>query len=369
MRPETVTAGPTGVTEPAREFEVDTVDRIGAVDPAEWDAAVQAHRLPVFYSRAFLAAYERHPLTAIDGFCYLVVRRRGAAPSGTPRTPGPLGEPPVAVVPAYLQNRPDPLGCLTAAYPESAGQPALLSHVWHCYDAHVGGPTTSPALAAAVVSALRRRARELGAPWCGLVNVRDGGPTATTLAGAGLPTRYLVDRFTADLDGQTDLDDFLERRVRPRHRRNLRRYRRRAAEHGVTCAVVPIEEADLAEAAALCRGSASRHGSEEYYPPDRFERFLAEMGPIARVVEIRQRGRLVSAGVCLLDAERLHCWAGGADYRVDGNFSPYYLMFTDSLDQALRLRRPVFEGGRGNGEFKLRYGLTARPLVGCLVRS
>jgi len=358
MRPEPATLGPTGVTGTAGdEFDVQVVDRIGSVDAVAWDAAVDAHRLPVFYSRPFLDAYERYPLTGIAEATYLLVRRRG--------DPGP----PAAVLPAYLQTRPDPLGCLTPAYPATAGQPALLSHVWHCYDARIGGAATSPGLAVAVVSALRRKARELGAPWCGLVNVHRDGPTATALAGAGLPLRHLVDRFAAEVAGLTDLEHFLARSARPRAGGNLRRYRRRAAEHGVTSAVVPVDEADLPAVAALCRQSSGKHGSHSYYPADRFERFVAALGPAARVIEVRQHDRLLSAGVCLLDDHRLHCWAGGADYRVDGNFSPYYLMFADSIALALRLHRSTFEGGRGNAEFKLRHGLVARPLVGCLVPS
>ena len=122
------------------------------VDPEEWDAVVRDRRLPVFYSHTFLAAYERHPLTPIDAFRYLVIRRRGR---------------PVAVLPAYLQRDPDPLGCLATAYPEAAGQPALLSHSWHCYDAHAGDSQVLPL----VMDALRELAAELDAPWYGLVNV------------------------------------------------------------------------------------------------------------------------------------------------------------------------------------------------------
>jgi predicted N-acyltransferase len=356
MCPETTASGPTGVTKFTDDYVVETHQRIGDVDPFDWDAAVEAQGLPVFYSRTFLAAYERYPLTRIDAFAYLVVRRRGK--SG----------PPAAVLPAYLQSRPDPLGHLATAYPESAGRPALLSHVWHCYDTHLGEPT-APAATVAAVSALRRTARELGAPWCGLVNVRLDGPAAAALAGAGLPVRHLVDRFNADLAGCTELDRFLRRSARPHARRELGRTYRRAAEQGVSRTVVAVERAELDAVAALCRGSAGRHGNDEYYPPGRFEPFLAALGPAARVVEIRQHGRLVATGVCLLDATRVHCWAGGANYRVDGNFSPYYLMFADSMRLAVDLRRPAFEGGRGNAEFKLRHGLTARPLGACLVRS
>lgn len=329
---------------------MDLFDRIDQVDPDEWDAVVARQRLPVFYSHTFLAAYERHPLTEIDGFRYLVIRRGGGA---------------VAVLPAYLQRRPDPLGCLADAFPEAAGEPALLTHSWHCYDAHAGDPALLPI----VLGALRELAAELGAPWYGLVNVERDGALAAALRAAGLPVRHLVDRFRAELDAAGDVAEFLRRNARPRARLNLLRYRRRAAEHGVTSADVAVTDLDLTEVTTLCDASARKHGSDRFYPQGTFEAFLTMIAPISRAVEVRQRGRLVAVGVCLLDAARLHCWACGVDYEVDGNFSPYQLMFADSVDLALRLRRPVLEGGRGNPEFKQRLGLAPRPLVGCLART
>lgn len=346
MRPIAPMPRPSGVT----GSHVDLFDRIDQVDPEEWDAVVHRQRLPAFYSHTFLAAYERHPLTEIDGFRYLVIRRGGGA---------------VAVLPAYLQRRPDPLGVLAEAFPEAAGEPALLSHSWHCYDAHAG----EPALLPVVLGALRELAAGLGAPWYGLVNVERGGPLAAALLAAGLPVRHLVDRFRAELGGAGDVGEFLRRNARPRARLNLLRYRRRAAEHGVTSADVAVTDLDLAEVTALCDRSARKHGSDRFYPEGTFEAFLTMVAPISRAVEVRQRGRLVAVGVCLLDDSRLHCWACGVDYDVDGNFSPYHLMFADSVDLALRLGRPVLEGGRGNPGFKLRLGLTPRPLVGCLTHT
>jgi CelD/BcsL family acetyltransferase involved in cellulose biosynthesis len=178
-----------------------------------------------------------------------------------------------------------------------------------------------------------------------------------------------VDRFVAGLDGLGDVEGFLHRFATRGARRNLLRYRRRAAEFGVTSSVVPITELDLAEVTALCDRSARKHGSDRFYPEGTFEAFLTMIDAVALAVEVRQGGRLLAVGVCLLDEDRLHCWACGVDYRVDGNFSPYQLMFGGSVELALRLGRPVLEGGRGNPEFKLRFGLTPRPLVGCLVKA
>src|SRR5205807_2142702 len=120
---------------------VERADELDRIDPAEWDRVVKEAQAPVFYSHAFVAAYHHAPLAPIDGCTYLVVRRRR---DGTA----------VAVIPAYLQRRPDPIGCLTAAYPEVRGA-ALLSHVWHCYDGRLPTTIDHDELVPAVVDALR----------------------------------------------------------------------------------------------------------------------------------------------------------------------------------------------------------------------
>jgi predicted N-acyltransferase len=321
------------------------------VDAEAWDAVVEATGAPVFYSAGYLRAYERDPLGQVDGVAYLTLRERGAA---------------VAVAPLYLQHRADPLGHLRGAYPEAAGESALLSHVWHCYDGQVLSRQGPAAVLPAVLDAVRDAAHRLGARWYGLVNLDRAGPTAAAVRALGLPLRHLVDRYGADLTGLADLEDYLAR-LGPRARANLRRGARRAAESGVSTAVRPVAEVDLAEIAELCDRTAGRFGNAGFYPAGRFERFVTALAPAAEVIEIRQAGRLVAVGVCLVDERRFHTWTCGVDYAVDGNFSPYALLFAESVATALRLRRPVLEGGRSNATFKERHGLAARHLDALLI--
>jgi predicted N-acyltransferase len=335
-------------------YSVEVSDRVAELDPADWDGVVTAAGAPVFYTHAYLAAYERDPLAAVDAHAYLVVHRRGA---GTP----------VAVLPLYLQRRPDPLACLAPAYPELAGHPALLTHVWHCYDTHL--PTTAAdaaPLVGAVLAAMRRVARRLGAPYCGLVNVARGSPTGRALRAAGQPLRHVMDRFAADLRGMDGFEGYLAR-LGPRARANLRRNARRAAEAGVVTTVVPPDRADLDEVAALCGRTAARFGNTGFYPARTFGRFVRGLGGAAHVLQVRQHGRLVAAGVCLVDSQRFHTWTCGVDYDVEGNFSPYAVLFAESVALALRLGRPVLEGGRSNAVFKQRHGLSVRHLEACVV--
>lgn len=327
-------------TDVKAEISVEVHDDPRAAASAGWDEVVRGDGAPVFYRSAYLAAYHDEPLADVTRFGYLLARDRDGAPVGA--------------LPVGLYRDPDPLGQLAVAWPAVRGT-ALLSHVWHCYDTRIVG-ARRPGVVAALVATAARLAAAWGAGWYGLTNVDRFGPTAAALGTAGWTGAHLVDRWTTDLSGVTDLSGYLAR-IPPRSRANLTRNARRAADHGLVTTVTTPAEADLAEIAALCASTAGRFGTGRFYPPEMFARFVIALGPIAQVIQIRQRGRLVATGVCLTDERRFHTWTCGVDYAVTGNASPYALLFTDSVALALRLRRPVFEGGRGNEVFKRRHGL------------
>jgi CelD/BcsL family acetyltransferase involved in cellulose biosynthesis len=331
----------------ARRLVVEVHDTPSGAVRSGWDELVRASAAPVFYRSRYLSAYHDHPLADIDRFGYLMVRESGGRP--------------LAALPVARYARPDPVGALRAVDPAIASRPALLSHVWHCYDSQVVGAVRRADVVAAVLHAMRTLAVRWGAAWFGLVNVARDGPTAAALSAAGLPGRHLVDRFVADLTGLADFDGYL-RRLRPRARANLVRNRRRADEAGLTCATLPVDEADLDEIARLCARTAARFGNVGFYPPATFARFVTALGDCAHVLEVRHAGRLVAVGVCLTDEHRFHTWTCGVDYDVPGRASPYTLLFAESVALALRLRRPVLEGGRSNGVYKERHGLRVRHL-------
>jgi predicted N-acyltransferase len=336
----------------AAEFVVERTAEPDQVDPGEWDRVVTGSGAPVFYSHGFVAASHRAPLAPVDGYTYLVVRRRSDGK-------------PVAVVPAYLQHDPDPIGCLTAACPQVRGA-ALLSHAWHCYDGRLAATTDHDELVPAVLDALRDEARAFGAAWFGLVNVSRHGTTADAVRAAGLPLVHLLDRFTMDLRGMTCFDDYLNRLSR-NSRHNLRRNLRRATEAGVTTEVLPVARARLDEIAELSAKTAARFGNTTFYRPDTFADFVRALGPSAEVIEVRQHGRLVSHVVYLTDEQRFHAWTGGVDYEVDGNFSAYRVMHAAFVDRAIELGRSILEGGRGNADFKTQHGMRPLPLDAVLL--
>ncbi|MFI6095466.1 GNAT family N-acetyltransferase [Lentzea sp. NPDC051213] len=311
---------------------------------------VRSSGAPVFYEHAYVSAYEQAPLTDVDSFAYFVVRQ---------------GDRPVAVAPAYLQSAADPLRRLHGAYPEARDQPALLSHAWHCYDAHV--PATVSVLPR-LLDAMIRTASIFGARWCGFVNVQRGSALSKELRANGLPARHLTDRWAADLTAAQSYDHYLAR-LSQRARANLRRTERRSNEAGVTTEVLPVEHAALDEITLLCTKTAIRFDNNGFYPASTFTRFVRALGDLAHVIEVRQHGRLVAVGICLTDATRFHTWTCGVDYAVDGNYSPYGVLFAESIKLAISLRKPVLEGGRSNAAFKRRHGLSPRPLDAVLIRT
>jgi hypothetical protein len=68
--------------------------------------------------------------------------------------------------------------------------------------------------------------------------------------------------------------------------------------------------------------------------------------------------------VCLHDGDVLHCWAGGARYPDELNWSPNHVLFHAELSLAFRLHVTRLECGRRNDEFKARHRLRSLPLVG-----
>ncbi|GII62163.1 hypothetical protein Skr01_22480 [Sphaerisporangium krabiense] len=300
----------------------------------------------MFYRLGYLRAYERFPLTDVEAFFYFVVRDAGRA---------------VTVLPVSLLRGVDPLGHLRPRYPVAADDRGLLSHVWHCYDAWLPGePHTG-----VVVAAMRDLAAELGADWYGFINVPRGSALGAALVAEGFPAEHIEDRFRVDLRGMTDVEGYIAA-ARPRGRANLRRNGRRAAEAGVTVRAMDTADGDLMEVAALCAATSDRHGTGAFYPPELFAGFVTALGANACLIEVRERDRLVAAGVCLRDETRFHAWACGVDYEIGGNYSPYPVLFAATAEQALSQGRLVMEGGRGNHAFKLKHGLTPVPLDACL---
>ena len=314
--------------------------------PTVWDEAVRASGAPVFYERAYLEAYEDAPLAPVERSAYLVATGGGA----------------VAVLPVFLVAALDPLGALASAFRDAPSGRGLVTPGWHCYDGRILAttPDPDPDLVAGLVAALGDLAREAGVEWGALVNFTDG--VAPGGAKATIDERFLLDL------GRFESAEAYVASLAPKVRQNVRRWRRRAEEAGAAVTVGRAGDADLDGIVELARATATKYGAGDFYRPGPFQRFVRALGDSAVAIEVRLGDRLLSGGVCLVDAERFHTWTCGVDYDADPPFSTYTLMFVESVRAAFERGLPVLEGGRRNAEYKLRYGLRRQPLDGYLLR-
>lgn len=309
------------------------------LDP-DWDGLVARLDAPVFHTRAFLRAYEHHPVQRISEPRYLQVRREGEL---------------VAAAPTYLQG--DPLGLLGMA----DGDEALLSPMWHSPDSRL--LATDDEALAALTGSFAARAAELGAREWGFVNIGADHPMLHTLERAGFRRRELVPRWTLYRSDAPDGDTYLagmRASVRRDYQRQLRRYREQAHArvHGA-------QYADLIPLLELIAASAARTGSPKYYDPHRLAAFLRELDGPVRIVEVRENdGGPLAVAVCFLEGSRLQAWAGGyVRGRADLRFSPYYALWWEIVTLMWSAGAESIECGRLNETFKTKMLLRPQDLV------
>ncbi|MFI0774109.1 aminotransferase class V-fold PLP-dependent enzyme [Streptomyces sp. NPDC021212] len=306
----------------------------------DWDGLVARLDAPLFHTRAFLTAYEHHPVQRISEPRYLEVRRGGQL---------------VAAAPTYLQG--DPLGLLGLA----DGEQALLSPMWHSPDSRLLADDDEAL--ATLSAAFAARAAELGAPVWGFVNLSADNPMLRTLERNGFRRQDLVPRWTLHRSDAPDEATYLagmRRSVRRDYERQLRRYRERGQVrvHGAGYqGLVPLLE--------LIAASAARTGSPKYYDPLRLAAFLRELDEPVRVVEIRENsGEPLAVAVCFLEEKRLQAWAGGyVRGRTDLKFSPYYALWWEIVELMRSSGAESIECGRLNETFKEKMLLSSHRLV------
>ena len=345
-------------TRSARTLLVERYDRLTEVDAREWDGVVARSRAPVFYRTAFLDAYERSGLGGAKASVYLVLRDRGTGEAE-------------AVLPLYLLPEADPLGLVPAeGVPAPAGPraPALLSHCWHCYDTQLPGAAAAGAALDAVDEQLRCLARELGAELFGFVDVGASNPLGAALAARGYRQSHIQTRYQLRLDGFAGMQAYLASLSR-NARKTLLRDQRRAAGQGVRAVHLEPVEPWLGAAVELCRRSAAKFGNQHYYPAAGLAEFLRLARPFTSLIGIERDGVLIAVSISLVDGDRFHTWAGGADYESVEGFSPNWVLVHEEIAEAIDRGAALLEGGRGNGSFKLRLGMTPEPVHAYLAAS
>ncbi|MFD3596424.1 GNAT family N-acetyltransferase [Nocardia sp. NPDC058640] len=300
------------------------------------------------YSLEFLQAYGLHPIQPVHDQWYLEIYGRSGKP--------------IAFAPCYAQG--DPLQALGLADTELA----LLSHVWHCSDSRlVASAEISPEVAEIAIGAMRHIAHQAGLRRCGFINVAADSPTANALESIGLIAAPIDTRYWLDLNACGDEEGYLARLDRSA-RREYRRHQNRARDAGVVVTHRSASADEDLNQLKLFESTMARVGSPGYYSAERLAAFLAE-APSARIIEISSAGTLLAMGIIFADSSRIHAWACGWIRDPGLPFSPYYLIWAETLRLGFQIGVPRLEGGRRNGPFKERYGMAAQPLNAYLTDS
>ncbi|MEU2718628.1 GNAT family N-acetyltransferase [Streptomyces sp. NPDC007205] len=332
------------ITTSCGRFKAEVLTSIDAVGP-EWDELMATARAPVFYRRPFLSAFERYPLHPVRRTAYILIRDAGGVLQ--------------AAFPAYLQQGVDPMRVINDHFPETLGQPALMSHVWHCYDTVIPArPRAIPAINVAL-DMLHHVACDWGATLYGLANVDAATRLNDLLEIRGLHGTDIDIGWGLDLPSRKDYDGYLTT-LPSKPRRNLQRDLRAAQRAGVTAIICAAHDADLDGFVTLARATAAKHNNSDYYQPGLFQNFVLALGDDVRVLELRARDGLICSGLILLDDTRYHFWACG--FAPRGAFSAFYVAFDHIMRGAFSSGRSWVELGRRNPDFKRRYGLTPRTL-------
>jgi hypothetical protein len=74
----------------------------------------------------------------------------------------------------------------------------------------------------------------------------------------------------------------------------------------------------------------------------------------------------VGTNICFADRGTFHTWAIGLQYGLT-DFSPYRVISWEAIRFAISNKYRLIEGGRGNGEIKMRLGYKCFPLAVCYV--
>lgn len=337
-------------------IEVRVFESIASVSDSAYNELISRTNAPVFYSRAFLQAYEQSPLQSTSAIYYLEVRDRSRREL-------------LAVVPAYLQEIDDPVGDISTLVtrPEGGSGLMLLSHVVHCYDSHFPALELTPRIISCVTDTLGRLAAGHGADFVGFLHIEATSRLAKLLRAAGFALAPMASRFRMDISGFAEIDDYVEALRSQQARRRIRRDQRLAAQMGVTVSSGTGSAATLAEIADLCHRNALLHGTPDYYHSERLLGLLSRLGTALQVVEIRLAGTLIAVGACLRDDGRFHMWACGLDSEPHERLaSPYTVLFYESVRAAIQSGCPVLEGGRGNEPYKTRFGFAPLETAGAV---
>lgn len=156
-------------------------------------------------------------------------------------------------------------------------------------------------------------------------------------------------------------DDPVVGSVSKRVRTDWRRRWRRATEMGLVLReeTHPAPE-HIDDVLALANGSAERHGWVPIY--DHTTALALFEVPGCRLVRAELEGQTVAGFVAFEHDRCLYLWAGGTHPELAREVSPYLFLLYELLSTAADRGWTRIEFGRGNDQFKRRYGFTGVDL-------
>jgi predicted N-acyltransferase len=215
-----------------------------------------------------------------------------------------------------------------------------------------------------LVSALQRRAHDLGRPVCYFAVAEDDDILSRCLADAGFLRVFATYDNRVDLSKCRSFDDYLQT-FRPKSRWTLRKERKKLAASSVT--IEPISDI-AARADAMTRFYAATYAkhSPSYlnHPPDFWVRLSQHLGQRMEVLWAADKGQPVGFSILLKCDKQQEQWLYriGRDYAYSDTTPLYFeLAFYQPIERAIQSGYKQYWLGPGGYDAKRRRGAEQVP--------
>lgn len=328
-------------------MDVKCLKSITQIDQTIYQRFQQKAGGSIFYDYHFLLALEERPLLPHLKTYYLLAQE---------------GDELLGWLPTYLQTDVDPFGVLATSlgHQFDVDARALFSHAMHVSDSTLLHTRDGQEVIPSLLSALDILAQEEQVLSHGLLNLIESNAYRLQTGSVGWQVNFMWNRFSCDLGAFHSVEQIiagLNADGRREANRQIRKFNKACGE----IQWLPVSAVDLNEVTALCQHTSARNGTPNYYPPEAVCHLLQRTKEFARIIEIRQEGRLAGVGIIFLDGNKLHLWAVGMDYDA-AHFSPYTMLYIDIYRFALAHGIEILEAGRTTQRIKERLGFSAVPL-------
>jgi predicted N-acyltransferase len=305
------------------EYAVEVATRIDQIDPEEWDALCAGrsfvnHR----WQRLREAVYARYRPY------YLQLRRRGRLEGAvicvTARRfafPDAVSNPFLRAICRRLAADSRPLRC--GAF--DSCQPALLTQ----------RGCDADRLSAELLNGIRHLAEQEGCPAVSVVKLGPSDGAWPALRAAGYQAVTLGPNTCLEVSWPTAAA--YETSLPSRKRRELRRYRRRAQEAGVTLDALRLSSETEPTLRQLIGNVFQRHRAPDPFVPDFLSRASAVLGADSGLLAARQGQDLIGCIALVRCGNELTLEWLGLDYNRTPNTQTYHCLLSESVRMGIEM--------------------------------